>query len=187
METKDIVLLVAGIVIGGLVSWLISHIFYVKASKSQELEFKKLIADIEAANTLEYFESQLKDIDWESRNINNNEIWVSTSNNSLQIMTGKDSVEFSEPWADKFPNPKSYSYSVYLKIANTTIKELQFISADGGRIFVPIPKVEIGSDSQRVFFWCSNSLEMAVCRIIGSFYIHKSIDGVATAAGIQIR
>jgi sRNA-binding regulator protein Hfq len=58
VETKDIVLLVAGIVIGGLVSWLISHIFYVKSSKSQELEFKKLIADIEAANTLEYFESR---------------------------------------------------------------------------------------------------------------------------------
>ncbi len=187
MEAKDIVLLIVGTVFGGLVSWLISHIFYVKASKSQELEFKKLIVDMQASNTLEYFVSQLKDSDWESRHINNDEIWVSTTNNSLQIVTSKDYVEFSEPWTDKFPNPKCYSYKVYLKIANTVVKELQFISVDGGRIFVPIPKIEINDSNDRVFFWDSNSLEIALCKIIGHFYIHRSIHGVASIAGIEIR
>lgn len=187
METKDIALLIAGIVLGGLVSWFISHVFYVKGSASQKLEFEKLIADIEAEKTIEYFESRLKDSNWESRYINNDEVWVNVPNNSLQIVTGKEPVDFSEPWTDKFPNPKSYSYSVYLRIANTIIKELQFISVDGGRIFVPIPKIEMNGDAERVFFWDSNSLEMTVCRIIGSFYIHKTIDRVATMAGIQIR
>lgn len=187
METKDIVLLIVGTVFGGLVSWLTSHIFYVKASKSQELEFKKLIADIQASNTLEYFVSQLNDSDWEPRHINNDEVWVSTSNNSLQILTGKDSVEFSELWTEKFPNPKSYSYPVYLKIGNTVVKELQFISVDGGRIFVPIPKIEINGNNDRIFFWDSNSIEVALCKIIGRYYIHRSIHGVASMAGIKIK
>lgn len=127
----------------------------------------------------------IENASWRKELIDHKEIWICDKDNTYQIERGDCGGEWQEKWAKVYPDANASEYSVYLKINNTIIKKLTFISCDGGRIFVPLP--ELQSDGQQaVYIWKSDSLPYRVCQIIGKYYIHKTIEGVAQMSKIKI-
>lgn len=137
-------------------------------------------------NTIKHFEALLESSIWKKEYIANEEIWIAEKNNTFQIQCGEPGRDFHEPWTKMYPDQNTTRYPVYLKINNTIIKELTFISLDGGRIFVPMPEREVEND-KRVFYWDMQSLPVKVCKIIGDYYCYGDIYGVAKMSKVEIR
>jgi hypothetical protein len=122
---------------------------------------------------------------WVREFIGNREVWISEVDSMFQIEVGDRDRQFTEEWTRRFPDEFGTSaYRVVLKVQGVEIKELTFVSCDGGRIFVPMPKCGNGEGE---FMYDRHSLDYKVGRIIGQFYIYESMDGVARRAGITIR
>jgi hypothetical protein len=185
MTLDAFIFFVAGVVLGALCSWLITHRYYLIASKDQRNALASLAKELEPKNTLKQFEKHLSE-EWMKSNVGNCEIWQSVQNNIFQIEVSDSDREFTEPWTKNYPNPNSTAFNVYLKIAGVVISELTFVSIDGGRIFVPITRVRQTSSGDREFFWNMNSLEIKVCRIIGHYNTENSIEGVARRSKITL-
>lgn len=181
-----ILLLITGAIVGGFISWYITHRYYKKSSKEQKQFIEKLSKDLKEVNTLKYFEVLLEENEWKKEVIGNKEVWVSQENNTFQIQQGDYINSFTEPWTTMYPDISAGRYSVYLKIGDSVIKELTFISLDGGRIFVPMTKRDF-IDNKIIFFWDMTSLDAKVCKIIGSYYIYNNLYGVARKSKVEIR
>ena len=110
---------------------------------------------------------------------------VAEKNITFQIQRGDSKGEFRESWTQRYPDKNTRGCSVYLKINNSTIKELTFISLDGGRISVPLPDRRYENEEFK-YFWNMNSIEIKVCNIIGHYYVWKDIFGVAQQSNIEI-
>jgi len=177
----EIILLILGAIIG----WFIAHIYYKKSSKEQKILLDSFSQGLKKTNTFKYFELLLEKSEWQKEIIENGEVWVAEENNTFQIQIGEPEGDYCEPWTQKYPDKNTKGYPVYLKINNTIIKELTFISLDGGRIFVPLPDQKF-KNKQVNYFWNMNSLEIKVCKIIGKYYIHKNIYGIAKQSKIEI-
>lgn len=177
---------VAGVALGGLLSWLTTHRYYIKSGRDQKREFDGLTGQLRSRNTLANFESILEASDWNEHYINETEIWIAEQDSTFQIERGERSGEFSERWTKTFPDQNGSAYPVYLKISGTVIHQLRFISLDGGRVFVPMPELRPVSNGEVEHFWNFGSLEVKVARVIGSYYIHKTLEGVAKAARVAL-
>ena len=175
---------VFGAAIGGLLSWLITHRYYLKATAGQQLEFTKLQAVLRPHNTLSDFEELIRTSTWTKSVIGQKEIWLADLDNTFQIEQGERTREFKERWTTIYPDSNSIAYPVYLKINGTTIKELIFISMDGGRIFVPMTERRFDATGSTEYFWNINSLAVSVCRIIGSYYIYQNLEGIARTSKV---
>jgi hypothetical protein len=182
----DFFTFVAGAAIGGLLSWLITHRYYVKSGADQKAELAKLQAALKPRNTLRDFEDLLRTSAWTKSVVGHAEIWMADADNTFQIEQGESTREFRERWTTVYPDPNSTAYPVYLKISGTTIKELTFISMDGGRISVPMAEVRLDATGVPEYFWNLNSLEVSVCRIIGSYYIYNNLEGVARTSKVVL-
>lgn len=182
----DFLTFTAGAAIGGLLSWLITHRYYMKSGVDQKAELAKLQAALKPRNTLSDFEDLLRTSAWTKSFVGHAEIWMADADNTFQIEQGESTREFKERWTTVYPDPNSTAYPVYLKINGTTIKELTFISMDGGRIFVPMAGVRLDATEAPEYFWNLNSLEVWVCRIIGSYYIYKTLEGVARTSKVTL-
>ena len=176
----------AGAAIGGLLSWLITHAYYKKASREQKAELDRLSQKLRPRNTVSDFEEMLAESTWTSEVINESEVWIADSDNTFQISRGDRTHDFRERWTDVHPDPNSAAYPVYLKINNNIIKELAFISVDGGRIFVPMPEMRPVSGNEVEYFWNMNSLEVKVCKVVGSYYRYEDLQGVAKRSRIAL-
>lgn len=176
----------AGAAIGGLLSWLITHRYYLKAGADQQAELRKLEVALKPRNTLSDFEALLRTSEWTKSFVDHTEIWMANSDNTFQIEQGESTRDFKERWTSVYPDANSTAYPVYLKINGTTIKELTFISMDGGRIFVPMAEVRQNSAGETEYFWNLNSLEVDVCRIIGRYYIYENLEGIARMSKITL-
>lgn len=108
------------------------------------------------------------------------------ANNTFQIEQGERTREFTERWTTVYPDRNSSAYPVYLKIGGIVIKEITFISMDGGRILVPMAEVHPTESDAVEYFWNANSLEVKVCRIIGSYYIYENLEGVARMSKVLV-
>lgn len=53
-------------------------------------------------------------------------------------------ADFSEPWTEKFPNRKAWSYYVECRYFTTVLKKTLYVSCDGGRYRVPAPERKNG-------------------------------------------
>lgn len=182
----DFLTFVAGVAIGGLLSWLITHRYYVKSGADQKAELSKLQAALKHRNTLRDFENLLRTSTWTKSFVDHTEIWMADTDNTFQIEQGESTREFKERWTTVYPDPNSTAYPVYLKINGITIKELMFISMDGGRIFVPMAEVRLDATGSTEYFWNLNGLEVLVCRIIGNYYIYESLEGVAQTSRVVL-
>jgi hypothetical protein len=49
-----------------------------------------------------------------------------------------------------------------------------------------LPKIE-SKDNEDIYYWERNSLDFKIGKIIGNFYIHNNIEGVAKIVKIEIR
>jgi hypothetical protein len=182
----EYIMFAAGAVIGGLLSWLITHQYYIKASKDQHSELTRVADDLRPKITLQDFEKMLETSTWTKTVIDQTEIWIAEANTMFQIVQGEQSRDFKERWTEVYPDPKSTAYPVFLKIAGSVIKEITFISMDGGRIFVPMPDIRPSGASTVDYFWNLDSLEVKLCRIIGNYYIYKNLEGVASHSKVTL-
>lgn len=167
-------------------SWLITHRYYIKAGEDQKHELEQLSAKLRTKNTLADFEKMLESSKWSNEVIDGSEVWIAENDNTFQISQGERTRDFQERWTTVYPDGNSSGYPVYLKINNNIVKELTFISVDGGRIFVPIPELRPVSKNDVEYFWNMNSLEIKVCKIIGTYYIYEDIYGVAKRSRIAL-
>lgn len=110
---------------------------------------------------------------------------VFDSDNTYQILKGEKYEGFKEIWTDIHPDKTSHRHKVFLIINNTVVDELDFISMDGGRYFVPMTKVRM-VDGRPEYYWNINSLSVKVCRIIGEYYRDDDLEGVASFSNVVI-
>ena len=92
---NELIFLVLGVVFGGLISWYITHRYYLKASADQREELSRLKAELRPRTTLEDFDKRLVDSQWEKALIDHIETWVCSSDNTFQIRVGDRSGEFN--------------------------------------------------------------------------------------------
>jgi len=179
--------LAVGVVLGAVASWGITHFYYARASKDQCREIESLKKELRPRTTLEDFELYLVTASWESAYIDDVHTWICQDDNTFQIRIGERTRQFSERWTTVHPDSHSgAAYPVYLFIGNLAIKELMFISMDGGRIFVPMAELRPAGVDNVEYFWNLDSLEVKVCRVIGSYYIHGNLEGVARASLVKL-
>ena len=182
----EFVIFIAGLVIGGLLSWLITHRYYVKAGKDQAEQLAALGDRLKPKNTIQDFEDLLESSQWHKEFFDHKEVWIADCDNTYQIECGQKFHQFKEKWTDVYPDPKSSASPVCLKINGNVIKEITFVSMDGGRIFVPMPDIRLRGDENVEYFWNLNSLEVKVCRVAGSYYIYNNLEGVAQRSKIEV-
>ncbi len=183
---SELLTFVGGVALGALSSGLIAHRYHLKASADQRAELARLSDGLKPRNTLRDFEGYLETSPWTKTFIGPAETWMADADNTFQIEHGERTREFTERWTIVYPDPNSSAYPVYLKIGGTVVKELTFISMDGGRIFVPMTEVRPVGDGAVEHFWNLNSLQVKVCRVVGSYYIYKNLEGVAGMSKVSI-
>ncbi len=183
---QEIITFIGGAAVGGLLSWFITHQYYVRANKDQSAALNQLKKDLRPKTTLQDFEDMLASSLWTKTCIDNKELWVADEDNMFQVEIGERSQDFAERWTKVHPDPNSASYPIYLKIAGVVTKELTFISADGGRIFVPMPGARPLPDGTTDYFWHLGSLEVRVCRVVGEYYIYDNLEGIAKRSNVSL-
>ncbi len=141
-------------------------------------------------NSLERFEVLLDDPSlWNEEHIDDNQLWICASDSGFRIVPAwnEKHQEYSEPWTKGFPDPHCSRYRVHLMIAGQSVKEVFFISLDGGRYFVPMPEVRLLASGGVEYYWNKHSLEMKLFQIVGNLYSHfVTIQGFASKQGIVI-
>jgi len=146
----------------------------------------KILDKKEVNDYLEEFSNLMKNSSWRREIINDKEVYFSNKNNFYQIEIGSIKRDFTEDFTRVYPDDSgSWLKPVYLKFQEVIVKEIPFISCDGGRIFIPLPEVSI-ENKVRFFQYKENSLEYKLAKIIGKFYIYKTIEEVSKKSGIKI-
>jgi predicted DNA binding CopG/RHH family protein len=117
---------------------------------------------------LKTFTRLLDSNDWKKVNYKSPEKWIFNQDNSFVIEEGDSVKDFTEKWTQNFPDQfGSKQKEVYLKISSELIeKPLTFISLDGGRYFVPMPKLD-RAYNKTYYYWDRDSIEYKVFKIIG--------------------
>lgn len=78
----------------------------------------------------------------------------------------RDEENFDEPWLNIFPDSRGRRYSVKLCYHTTVLRSFSFVSCDGGRYQLPLPKLlENGQ-----YVWNPNSLAYQVSKIFNSAF-----------------
>ena len=137
---------------------------------------------------LNTFVKFLSSNNWEKVS-DNPEKWIFMEDNSFAIEVGEQTTneKFSEQWIEPFPDKNTKSKEVYLKInGERIVKPLLFVSADGGRYFIPLPKIG-EAYGKRYYYWQKDSLDYKVCNIIGDFYREKNLEGVGKFCGVLLQ
>lgn len=141
-----------------------------------------------SAHNLKTFEEYIKEYSWKKEFIDHKEVWICENDSSYQIEIADKSEEFSEEWTRVYPDSRGSSKrDVYLSINGSRIKSYIFVSVDGGRIFIPLPKKEVDVSNNVHYYWERKSLDFLIGEIIGEFYIYESIGGVARMSRVDIR
>jgi hypothetical protein len=132
---------------------------------------------------------------WEKRMIDNWPVYFYSLDNNYKIEQSQDSHKTwtaTEPWMDIFPDQRVSEYKVYLKYSDSKIKELIFVSCDGGRYFIPLPnkrlfEERINKDNAKFeYYWVKSSVEYLVGEVIGEFYRQNNMQEVAKICKIKI-
>lgn len=171
----------------GLSSWGITHWYYKKAGNDQRTELDRLRTALRSKNTLADFEERLSSDKWSKTYVDNREVWICSADNTFQIHESEHHRPFQEPWTKGFPDPNSTASEIYLKIGPTTIHQVTFVSLDGRRVFVPVPNLRGRGDSDDPqYVWSRSSLEFKLCGVIGQYYIHNDLHGIARRTGVEL-
>lgn len=176
---------------GALISWLIARHFYKRAEADLKESNGQFIKKLKWENTEEYFESMLSSGDWDDRYIGDNKTWVCKQDSNLIVERDDETEEFDEQWTKPFSHSQAFKFTVRLKRDGNVFEELIFISLDGHRITVPLPRViattgQPTTASTPIYYWDKNTIDYKVGQIIGSYYIHKNLQDVARLCGVEI-
>lgn len=125
--------------------------------------------------------------------LNDFEDWVSINEDTqlyhkqfpeFTVRQGRQINEhFREPWSERFPDISAHSFEVELRYFETIIHKETFVTCDGGRYQMPMPKIDI-SDSVRKFYIEEKSFAYKIAKIFWQYY---PIDNALQMAGIELR
>lgn len=177
--------LLLGVILGGVVSWLISRSHYKASGEDLKRELARQTREINSASTLTTFERKLTSDKWEKIYIGHDEYWVCDSDRTYQLKIGDDDRAFKEPWTSFFPDPYTTMFHIHLQVSGVTIESLPFISADGARYILPLPKQRVAGND-RFFSWSPNSIDYKIAEVIGLFYRESCLKDVAKTLNIEI-
>lgn len=79
---------------------------------------------------------------------------------------------FHEEWIHSYPdNEHNASYFVRLESNGMLLDKEPFVSLDGGRYFVPVPRIEMSKteENKREFYYDKRQVQLA--NVIGEFYL----------------
>ncbi len=166
-----------------------------------KLEEQRAVKPKKQKSQLETFEDYIVNKNWTEQEIDGDTIWICEADNLYQIHNRGDYDEFSEPWTQVYPDKNgSGKHSVDLVYAGTIIKRFTFIYCDGGRISVVMPELYIAPEHRypqrkfkeddkdyREYHWEKDSLKYKLMKLIGSFYIYETPEGVAKQSNIVIK
>jgi hypothetical protein len=85
---------------------------------------------------------------------------------------------FQEEWATRFPDPSARSFYVKLCYGTTVLKQFVFVSCDGGRYTLPLPRLEQGQ-----FEVNRNSIHWRVAQLYRQYF---PIETALARGGVQI-
>lgn len=137
--------------------------------------------------TFQRFAELLDHAKWLKGFIDKQEVWTCEDDVLYQIAIGMDGDEFDEEWTRGFPDPTCSRLPVYLKVDGAVVRELTFVSLDGGRYFVPLPEIRTVSPEERSFYWDTTSLEFRVGRLVGHLHLQdETLETFANKRGIEI-
>ena len=133
------------------------------------------------------FERLLESSKWTHITTGGANQWVYEDDPSFVIEINYEGREFVEPWTQIFPDQNTYARDVTLTINGQAIaRPLTFISLDGGRYFVPMPKTDTAYEEQ-YFYWKRDSLEYKLFQRIGDVrYLFGTLDEFAEYCGVHI-
>lgn len=131
---------------------------------------------------------------WEEVHLNlggGNSLWRFKPHPEFTIEQQDDSEEWdfgvTESWMKyPLPDPSKHTYMVHVKAGSTVIYAEKFITLDGGRYFVPLPRVKYHEQKKdNEYFYVP--LQVRIARIIGTYYRMDSIDEFIKHNEIEIR
>lgn len=93
----------------------------------------------------------------------------------------------TEKWMKyPLPDPSKRSFMMHIKAGSIVVYAEEFITLDGGRYLVPLPRVEYHNKKQdNEYFY--TPLQLKIGRIIGSFYSMSSLDEFIEKNEIEIK
>jgi hypothetical protein len=157
------------------------------------LEYGNSISSKPTERSLANFERLLEISTWDKITLASEVHWICADDALFQIVIDyADAIreDFHEAWTDRFDFPDKHHtyYSVLLTISGLPIREVYFVSLDGGRYFVPVPELISNKQDQVTGFkWKRNSLIFKVAKIISNFYpVLPSFEVFAQRTGIEI-
>ena len=80
----------------------------------------------------------------------------------------------AESWMTHYPDPAKHVYLVKVKANGQVLLTEEFITLDGGRYFVPVPKAKPISESEFKYWY--TPIQVDLSRIIGEYYRGNSIE-----------
>ncbi len=181
----DIPSLIVGAIVGGAISWMISAHFYNRSTSDLRKSLNDHRQREEKKDTLEFFEYMLTQGTWRKEHIDKLATWICDQRSSLRVVIADALEPFDEEWTQRYPDKLAQRCEVELQINGSTVKSLSFILLDGHRTIVPMPRRIVGNGNP-LYFWDKESLEYKVGRIVGQYYIHESIEGIAKISDVTI-
>ena len=118
-------------------------------------------------------------------------IWRHKSHPEFTI----ERTEYQEDWSYgkteswmkyPLPDPSKTTIILHLKVGGAIVYVEHLITLDGGRYFVPLPRVKHHDKEKDNQYYYTN-LQMQIARVVGTFYRMKGIDEFVKHNEIEVR
>jgi hypothetical protein len=181
----DLPSLILGAVTGGVLSWWVTDAYYRRSAKDLKVELQHQIAELDRRDTLTYFEQMLERGRWQEDRIGDRPTWICSERSTFKIVQNDDYQDFEEEWTNRAPDRTAHMMTVQLKINDSAVAEVLFVTLDGGRYLVPLPRKRVIS-GRISYFWESDTLPFKVGRVVGRYYRHANIEEAAKFLNVEI-
>ncbi|MEK7171046.1 MAG: hypothetical protein AAB774_01945 [Patescibacteria group bacterium] len=84
------------------------------------------------------------------------------------------------------PDPSKTSYLIHVSAGNIVVYSEEFVTLDGGRYLVPLPRVKYHENKEENEYFYE-PLQIKIARVIGEYYRFKSIDEFIEQNEIEVR
>lgn len=93
-------------------------------------------------NTQDEFDFFIQHSTWEKKNFDDVETWTCKDTDEYQLVLWDIEMNnFHQKWTEIFPdNEHNKKYKLFLKRNGIIVREFRWVSCDGWRVFMPIPK-----------------------------------------------